>query len=209
MLFDPLLRRWDRFASTRSRMRYLPPRLLKHITDHQSVLDIGAGDGRIAQSLMRERPGLSITGVDLGVRAGAAIPVLAYDGQRLPFADHSFDLVLLIDVLHHTETPEQVLAEACRVARRAILIKDHYWERPWDRWLLALADYLGNKAYDVPLPYAFLRMDEWDRLFRMTGLRVISMERFRFSAIDRCKQVVFLVAPPGGSHAARGACSMW
>lgn len=172
-----------------------PPHLLKHISDHQSVLDLGAGDGRIAQALLRERPGLSITGVDVGVRTGAAIPVLAYDGQRLPFADRSFDLVLLIDMLHHTEEPERVLGEACRVARRTILIKDHYWERRWDWWLLAISDYLGNKAYDVPLPYTFLRMEAWEHLLRATGLTVVSMDRFRFSAIDRCKQVVFLVEP--------------
>lgn len=192
-LLNALLIRWDRFASARSRLRHLPPRLLAHIGDAETLLDLGAGDGRLAQALMKGRPGLLITGVDVCARAEAAIPVLRYDGHRLPFADNSFDLVLLIDILHHTEDPAQVLAEASRVARRALLIKDHYWENRWDHWLLSVSDYLGNRAYEVPLPYAFLRLEEWAHLFRASGLTVISMDRFRFSAIDRCKQVVFLV----------------
>ena len=194
-LTDRLLRRWDRFASAQSRLRYLPPRLLAHLSDHQRVLDVGAGDGQIAQALMRGRPGLSVTGVDIGVRPGAAIPMLAYDGRRLPFADRSFDLVLLVDMLHHAEDPTAVLIEASRVARRRILIKDHYWESRWDRWLLTVSDYLGNQAYGVPLPYAFLRMEQWHALFRASGLNILSTEQFRFSALDRCKQVVFLVEP--------------
>jgi SAM-dependent methyltransferase len=147
----------------------------------------------MAQALMKGRPGILITGVDVRPRPQAAIPVLRYDGQRLPFADSSFDLVLLIDILHHTEDPSRVLAEASRVARRGILIKDHYWESRWDHWLLSVSDYLGNRAYDVPLPYAFLRLEEWAHLFRAGELTVVSMDRFRFSALDRCKQVVFLV----------------
>ncbi len=39
------------------------------------------------------------------------------DGCRLPFADESFDTILLLDVLEHISEPEAALAEARRVMR--------------------------------------------------------------------------------------------
>jgi len=174
-------------------MRYLPPRLLEHLGHEETILDMGAGDGRLARSLMDARPGLQITGVDIGPRPGACIPVVAYDGARLPFADRTFDLVLLSDVLHHALDPTVLLREALRVTRGRVLIKDHYWRTRWDRWLLTASDYLGNRVYGVPLPYAFLRLEDWDILFHECGVVATARVCFLFSAVDRCKQVIFVI----------------
>lgn len=195
---DALLLRWDRFASARFRMRHLPPRLLARMGAEGAVLDVGAGDGRLARHLMNARPGLRITGVDIGPRDGAHIPVMAYDGARLPFADESFDLVLLIDVLHHADDPAALLREAMRVSRGRVLIKDHYWITRLDHWLLRASDYLGNRVYGVPLPYAFLRLPEWTTLFARCGAAAVSRDCFVYGTLDRCKQVIFVVeaAPP-------------
>jgi len=169
--------------------------MLDHLDSEGTILDMGAGDGRLARCLMDARPGLQITGVDIGTRPPdqSHIPVIACDGAHLPFADRSFDLVLLIDVLHHTTNPAALLREAMRVTRGRVLVKDHYWISRWDRWLLAVSDYLGNRVHGVPLPYAFLNLRAWDTLFRRCGAAVLVRERFVFSTLDRCKQVIFVL----------------
>jgi ubiquinone/menaquinone biosynthesis C-methylase UbiE len=37
------------------------------------------------------------------------------DGTQLPFRDHSFDFILLIDILEHTACPERIVAETKRL----------------------------------------------------------------------------------------------
>jgi SAM-dependent methyltransferase len=194
-IIHTLLSRWDRFATAQSRMRHLPPRLLRHMGTEGTILDMGGGDGHLARCLMDARPGIRVTGVDIAPRPAAEChgAVIACDGAHLPFADHTFDLVLLSDVLHHTSDPAVLLREAMRVTRRRVLIKDHYWITRRDRWLLAASDYLGNRVHGVPLPYAFLNPRDWDTLFRQCGARAIIQEQFVYSAVDRCKQVIFVI----------------
>ena len=55
--------------------------------------------------IVRARPDLQVSGVDVLVRPDAHIAVTPFDGRRLPFGDRSRDTVLLCDVLHHTASP--------------------------------------------------------------------------------------------------------
>jgi ubiquinone/menaquinone biosynthesis C-methylase UbiE len=75
--------------------------------------------------------------VDVLVRPGTAISVRAYDGVTLPEADASYDVVMMIDVLHHTDDPTLLLREAGRVSKQGILIKDHFRDGLFaeQRWL--------------------------------------------------------------------------
>src|SRR5438876_1100077 len=108
--------------------------------DGDSILDVGCGNGKIA-SLMRSRNGsLTFKGIDVVPRPSCAIPCELYDGHKIPFPDDSFDAVMLIDVLHHTNDPAVVLRECRRVVRNYILIKDHYSKSKMDRWKLTFMD---------------------------------------------------------------------
>ncbi len=85
------------------------------------ALDLGAGRGAFASEL-RELCG-SVVALDLDAQglatcrgAGRASAVLA-DSGRLPFADHSFDLVCLFDVLEHLDDDCGALREVRRVLR--------------------------------------------------------------------------------------------
>ena len=84
------------------------------------LLDVGGGTGRVAQILR-----------DLGqevIILDASLPMLkqaqakgfrtinAY-GERLPFADGTFERILIVDAIHHVANVPQVLAEFCRVLR--------------------------------------------------------------------------------------------
>ena len=190
-----MLNLWNSLELSQIRSRRLPARLLPHVPEGGSVLDVGSGDGYIASRFLHEGGAASVQGVDVLLRQDPHIPTRAFDGERLPFDDGTFDLVTLIDVLHHCERPEKLVEEAGRVSRHRIVIKDHYWVSHLDRWILCFSDYVGNKPYGVSLPYNFLRMEQWAELFDKLGLAVVSTQRFHYAWYDRSKQVVFDVEP--------------
>ena len=136
------------------------------------VLDVGSGDGKLAHRVMELRPDLRFTGVDVLVRPHAFIPITAFDGDHLPFADGEFDCVMLVDVLHHARHQRLLLGETARVARRAVVIKDHVVRGVLARATLAGMDWVGNARHGVDLPYAYWTEAEWDAAFRELGLRV-------------------------------------
>ena|SRR5258706_2636853 len=118
---------------------------------------------------MKQRPDLRIEGIDVLVRPQTAIPVTAYDGVRIPFEDDSFDAVMIADVLHHTGDPQAVLAEAARVAG-TVIVKDHLRDGFAAVAILRFMDWVGNAAHGVRLPYNYLSLSEWKRVWSALGL---------------------------------------
>ncbi len=138
------------------------------------VLDIGCGDGRLAKRLTHTRSDIIVAGIDVLVRDRVDIPVTRFDGLRIPYPNGSFDVALLIDVLHHTEEPRVLLREAARVASQQIIIKDH----TRDGWLagprLRFMDYIGNARYGVNLPFNYWPRAKWEAVCRELGFEVES-----------------------------------
>src|SRR5436190_340018 len=87
------------------RTRVLADNFVKMISHGARVLDVGCGDGTIDQLILARRPDISIEGIDPLVRAQARIPVRSFDGSNIPYPDRSFDVVMFVDVLHHTRDP--------------------------------------------------------------------------------------------------------
>jgi len=93
--------------------------IVKNLRPSMSVLEIGAGAGRIKQMDFR---GLaeSVVGIDPDPRV-AQNPFLsaavAGFADKLPFDDNSFDLVFADNVLEHLDNPEAVLNEIARVLK--------------------------------------------------------------------------------------------
>jgi SAM-dependent methyltransferase len=135
-----------------------------------SVLDVGCGDGTIDRAICELRPGLSITGVDVLVRPQTHIKVEPFDGTHLPFADASFDAVMFVDVLHHTDNPSVLLREARRVARTSVMIKDHTRETAFADITLRFMDWVGNAHHGVSLPYNYWPEAKWRQAFSQIGL---------------------------------------
>ena len=136
-----------------------------------TILDVGCGDGLISWNLHQLQPQRQFVGIDVVERATCMIPCQMYDGDTLPFTPASFDYVLFVDVLHHTPDAEKLLVQAKRIARRGIVLKDHYCESGLDYHTLALMDWFGNAQYNIALPNNYKSTSEWRELFRRLGLR--------------------------------------
>jgi SAM-dependent methyltransferase len=90
----------------------------------RSVLDLGCGFGAYSLALMGT--GLNCVGCDINMdylktAAREGLPVVNVD-SALPFADSSFDTVVMLEVLEHVPAMETILNEAFRIARKNVLI---------------------------------------------------------------------------------------
>jgi SAM-dependent methyltransferase len=135
-----------------------------------SVLDLGAGTGEVAQAVNVLRPELIFSGVDVYIRPRTFIPIVEYDGNTLPFADNSFDAVMMVDVLHHCHDPVSILRECVRVSKGFVIIKDHVSDSFFDEKVLQFMDWVGNRAHGVILPYNYLSSLDWESVFKKVGL---------------------------------------
>lgn len=135
------------------------------------VLDVGCGDGKIAALLRAQRPDIEIRGIDVLRRDGTQIPVDPFDGEHIPFEAGAFDLVMFSDVLHHTLDPLVLQEEASRVARKWVLIKDHYREGIASGARLRFMDWVGNARFGVALPYNYWRERQWREAWAKVGLQ--------------------------------------
>ena len=136
------------------------------------VLDIGCGDGALASLLMQRRLDLRIEGVDVLARPISRIPVKLFDGLTLPYDTASVDVAMLVDTLHHAEDPARLLREAARVARRAVVLKDHTRQG----WLagptLRFMDRVGNARHGVSILGRYWSLREWHAAIESCGLSV-------------------------------------
>ncbi len=159
-----------------ARVRNLTHGLGDLLASGASLLDVGCGDGSMA-ALLRDQYCLGrVEGVDVLVRDKVAIPVHIFEGRHLPWPDQSWDYVMAVDVLHHVEDQKALLTDMLRVARRAVLLKDHLCENAFDRWMLLKMDGVGNDRHGVAVPGRYLSHDQWRVLFDSAGG---SVETFR------------------------------
>ncbi|HUN78522.1 MAG TPA: class I SAM-dependent methyltransferase [Solirubrobacteraceae bacterium] len=99
--------------------------------DPRSLLDVGCGEGVLAQRFARQMPERRVVGIDLeeeSIQAGwaqHAAPNLRYMTMRaesLPFAENEFDAASAIEVLEHVPDPAHTLGEMARCAQRHLLV---------------------------------------------------------------------------------------
>jgi SAM-dependent methyltransferase len=170
--------------TTRVHQRWIFRRRVEVLASHiaelipasaRTVLDVGCGDGTLAALVMQRRPELTIQGLELKARPTTAIPVREFDGTRLPEPNRSVDVVLFVDVLHHADNVTVLLADARRVARQAVIVKDHLSD-PWLAYLrLWWMDWAGNAGHGVSLRTLYRKAGMWTQDFH--GARLIEQER--------------------------------
>ena len=84
---------------------------------------------------------------------------------------------MFVDVLHHTDDPAMLLREAARVARQAVVIKDHVASGWTATALLRFMDWVGNARHGVALPYNYWPEERWAEAFAALHLRTIEDRR--------------------------------
>lgn len=154
------------------RIQRLAAVLASYLKEDASVLDVGCGDGQLDELICKLKPGVSLQGIDVMARHDSRINVLLFDGCTIPYQDSVFDFVMLVDVLHHCDDPALVLAEASRVARAGVLIKDHLLEGVLAKHRLRLMDWVGNASHGVRLPYNYFTRAEWEDVFSRLNLKL-------------------------------------
>ncbi len=90
----------------------------------KKILDFGCASGNYCLELNRR--GFDCTGVDINeeyIKTAISRGVNAlFIKDSLPFADKSFDTVILFEILEHVKCPLEILKEAKRVARKNVLL---------------------------------------------------------------------------------------
>ena len=150
----------------------------------QTVLDLGAGTGFISRWL-HNRVGVRPTLADVvsyGNRE-RSLPFLRLDDPfRVPVPDASFDVVMLLFVLHHVDDKEgqdRLVEEAKRVARTRIVVMEDTPRTAIDRAFNTAWDWVLNLRHGVPTPFMFRPTDEWVRVFKEKDLSIVDVETYR------------------------------
>ena len=139
------------------------------------VLDVGCGSGALGKAIIDSPqcpPGVDVTGLEKFRRGNEAAFVEFYDGQRIPYPDKSFDVVILADVLHHASDPHNLICECSRVVKRVLIVKDHKLEGFIAQQRLSFMDWASNVQYGIPCLYRYNTLEEWEKLFGQLDVEV-------------------------------------
>ena len=136
-----------------------------------SILEVGCGDGQLAEKILTRFPGATYVGIDIAPAVGRL-----YNGDRerasfrsidsgtfLDSTSDRFELVLLVDVLHHV--PEALRGGVLDDVRELTAPGGHYAVKDWAR--SRSAAHLAAWASDRVLTgdrVAYLSDDELRRL---------------------------------------------
>jgi ubiquinone/menaquinone biosynthesis C-methylase UbiE len=163
--------RWGLYRLARWRVQEKLEEIVPFLNQSDRVLDTGAGNCVLCQQL-RQR-GYQIVPLDLANLSFVdGVQPIVYDGTKLPFEDDSFEVAMVVTVLHHARNPDALLAELRRVAQRVIVMEEIY-ESSFQKYCTYFVDSLFNlEFFDHPRSN---RTDAgWRQAFRSLGLSVDS-----------------------------------
>jgi ubiquinone/menaquinone biosynthesis C-methylase UbiE len=158
---NPFERGWTDGLFYREKMRAIHEIGPAQLPEGARILEIGGGRSGLARNLY---PEAHVTTVDIDpglVADHVADDLSAFvlgDARALPFADRSFDLVTMFDVLEHIEGDRKAAEEALRV------VKPQGWilvSTPYDDWHYP---HYGFMQRFCPPERAL--MDEWGHVRR-------------------------------------------
>ena len=125
-----------------------------------SLCDVGCGAGTLlahAQSLGIAATGIEPDAAKVAEATGRGLDIRVGTAEALPCPDGGYDLVTFENSLHHVTEIGRALAEAMRVARRAVVIVDPWFDLSipsqrvgdrFERWLKALDRMTGMVHWD-------------------------------------------------------------
>lgn len=194
--------------------------LLKYKENNAKVLDLGCGTGLTLAIVSQNFPnsiGCEISEMEIKAtkeilkQVKVNIPVVKYDGKKLPFKDNSFDIVTSIEVIEHVEKPELMLKEINRVLRKKGILHITTANKLWPiephykllflSYLPAfLADYYvrltrrGEIYHDIKLPTYNQFYKMVSRYFKVENITLEAIKNFNESGLgkERGAKVIFI-----------------
>jgi ubiquinone/menaquinone biosynthesis C-methylase UbiE len=97
------------------------------------------------------------------------LPVVIYNGLDIPFKDNSFDVVLILFVLHHAAEPARLLREAKRICRRSVIVFEDYIESWPDLIHFRLFHALLAWSKTLAPPRHEMNAEQWSQLAGEAG----------------------------------------
>ncbi len=176
----------------RARAKPIGDAILPLFKRKQAVLDIGCYDGVLSQYLS-EKLNLKVEGVDIKLPKNVHIKAKIYNGVKLPFKDKQFDCAMLVDVLHHSENLLELLKEARRVSKKAVVVKDLYAENSLDFAANIMFD-LAGVLVGMKLPHKYPSKKEWANIAKSAGFKVSYLDyKFKINFLDSEKHIIMLL----------------
>lgn len=145
--------------------------------DNSYILDFGCDDGSTADMIMKINPSLKIVGIDIQSNRISKIPRKIYNGNKIPYPDNTFDIVMSLNVLHHTKDILRHVKEMKRVSKKYLLIKDNMVFGPFSKSLICFTDYISNVPYGIKCVFNFLSSEQWNKIFKSVNLKMIEKPR--------------------------------
>ena len=142
----------------------------KRLPKQSFILDIGGGWGFYRDPL--RQLGHHVTVLDVVKPGFQKAPVVIYGGGRFPFADHAFDVSLLVTVLHHVKDLDQILQEVRRVTRKRVIVVEDLYHHPLGRLWTILRDQILNFEF-FGHPRNFKSRTEWIYFFNRFGFSLL------------------------------------
>lgn len=137
-----------------------------------SVLDIGCGNGYLAQALTKNKKA-KVTCLDVADFNRTEIPTILFDGISLPFADREFEVVILSFVLHHSEFQEKLLSEAARVCRGKIIIYEDETAIGAEKITAFAHSTIWNFLSDQEGKVIYHSPSQWRQIFSRNNLEIL------------------------------------
>ncbi len=167
----------------------------KYLPASSRVLDVGGAWGFYNRPLKSR--GHHLTVLDVVKPGFQKAPLVLYRPEEaFPFADKSFDAVLLITMLHHVPDPEAILREAGRVSRGIVVVVEDLYRHPLGRIWTIFRDMLYNFEF-FGHPMRFKKRSEWSEIFKRMGFgKLFETEIYTWLAGLRILNGIFILKPP-------------
>jgi ubiquinone/menaquinone biosynthesis C-methylase UbiE len=160
-----------------------------YLSANQTILDVGTGSGQFAQLLQEKE--FQIQAVDIVDKTNATLNTpRIYDGKKFPFESNSFEVGMLITVLHHCPKPEKVFEEVVRVSSKRIFILEDVYSNTLMKYLTWFADSIANFEF-IGHPHTNKSETEWEALFKENKLTLIHKRKVKVLFIFT--QVVYVL----------------
>jgi len=144
-------------------------RILQWLQPGDRILDLGAGDCCLGELLINQH-NYHVTNLEVEDYNFTDLPLTIYNGTDIPFPDNSFDVVLVLFVLHHTDNPHRLLSEARRVSRRSIIVFEDLFDNPVDRLYFRFFHGFLNRCTGLTHPHQEFTSKQWSNLAEQVGL---------------------------------------